>query len=123
MEEGKSATLSWRAGLGIFFGSVLIASLFFFSGKGELARPTIYSIVVIIAVVAMRWQFRNQLWFWLTIAILVSLHIPLILFVPWGTRWVPALIAIPVCLADLAVMLGIMRIVELWMGEADTTSN
>lgn len=41
----------------------------------------------------------------------VALHVPLILFVPWTSNWVPAIVIIPIGIADLYAMLAILSVV------------
>jgi hypothetical protein len=36
-------------------------------------------------------KLRRQAWFWIAMTVSAALHVPLILFVPWTARWVPAL--------------------------------
>ena len=62
-------------------------------------------------VVAMRWKLRRNLWFWIALTLIAALHVPLILFVPWTTKWVPAIVIIPIAIADLYLMLGILSLV------------
>jgi hypothetical protein len=63
---------------------------------------------MIIITVAMRWKFKGRMWFWITMAFLAALHVPLILFIPWTTKWIPVLGIIPIGIADLYVMLWII---------------
>ncbi len=62
-------------------------------------------------VIVMRWKLRRHVWFWITITILAVLHLPLILFVPWTTKWIPAIVIAPVGIADLYVMLWVLAVV------------
>lgn len=62
-------------------------------------------------VIALRWKLRRHGWFWITMTFLAALHLPLILFVSWTTRWVPAAVIIPIGMADLYVMLWILSVV------------
>jgi hypothetical protein len=48
--------------------------------------------------------------------VLVALHLPLILFVPWTTKWIPAFVVAPVGIADLYLMLWIISIVGKFRG-------
>lgn len=50
-------------------------------------------------------------------AALAALHIPLVLFVPWTSRWVPAFAIAVIDSADFCVMIWIISIVEKLMGE------
>jgi hypothetical protein len=61
--------------------------------------------------IAMRWQLRRHAWFWGIMAILAALHVLLVLFVPWTAKWVPAIVIIPIGIADLYAMLAILSLV------------
>jgi hypothetical protein len=50
---------------------------------------------------------------------LAALHVPLILFVPWTTRWIPVLVIIPIGFADLYVMLWVVSVVGKFHGRAE----
>jgi hypothetical protein len=93
----------------------LIALLLLNFGKFDLARPMLCSTGVLVAVIAMRWKLRRNVWFWMTMAVIAALHVPLILFVPWTTKWAPAIVIIPVGIADLYLMLAILSVVGGWV--------
>ena len=61
--------------------------------------------------VAIKWKLRRRAWFWGTMAILAALHVPLILFVSWTTKWVPAIAIAAIDSVDLIVMLAILAVV------------
>lgn len=85
--------------------------LFDHFGEEALARPTLYSAGMVAIAIAMRWKLRRHVWFWITLTILAALHVPLILVVPWTTKWVPAIVIIPIGIVDLYVMLAILALV------------
>ena len=49
-------------------------------------------------------------------AILAALHVPLVLYVPWTTKWVPALAIAAIDSADFCVILAILSVVGKFMG-------
>jgi hypothetical protein len=55
--------------------------------------------------------------------VLAALHLPLILFIPWTTRWVPAFVIIPYGIADSYAMLWIISVVGKFMGEPMSTNS
>ena len=61
--------------------------------------------------IAVKWRLRRRAWFWITITILAALHVPLILFVPWTPKWVPAIAIAAIDSADLIAMLAILSVV------------
>ncbi len=83
--------LPWWGVLFVIIATFLIGLLFDHFGKFALARPTLVSVAIIIITVAMRWKLKGRVWFWVTMAFLAALHVPLILLIPWTANWVPAL--------------------------------
>lgn len=114
--------MSWTGGLCIFFGTILLALLFVSVGRFDLARPTMVSVVMVGLAIAMRWKLRKHAWFWITMIILAALHVPLILFLPSTTRWIPAILIAPIGIADLYAMLWVISAVAKFMGEPITQS-
>ncbi len=109
--EDRQMRLPWWGVLCVMVGAFLLFSLFDQFGKLAIARPTFYSVAIIIVTVAMRWKLKGHVWFWVTMAFLVALHVPLILFIPWTTKWIPALVLIPIGIADSYMMLWILSVV------------
>jgi len=66
----------------------------------------------------MRWKLKGRVWFWVTVAFLAALHVPLILLIPWNTKWIPVLVIIPIGIADLYAMLWVVSVVARYMGES-----
>lgn len=120
--EDKQMRLSWKGGLCVFFGTILLALLLVSVGRFDLARPIMVSVAMIGLAITMRWKLRTHGWFWITIFILAALHLPLILFVPWTTKWIPAVLIAPIGIADLYVMLWAISVVAKFKGEPIATS-
>jgi hypothetical protein len=70
--------------------------------------------MTILLAMNVRWELRKYLWFWLTMACIVGAHIPLVLLVPWTSRWVPAVGLLPIVVADIAVIFGFLHLIEKW---------
>jgi hypothetical protein len=111
-QEKKPRTLPWWGVACVIIGAVPILFLFDRLGRFDLARPTLYSAGMLGAAVAMKWKLRRHVWFWIAVILIAALHVPLILFVPWTTKWVPAIVIVPIAVADLYATLGILSIVE-----------
>jgi hypothetical protein len=103
--------LPWWGVLCGIIGSALVAWLFDHLGRFDLARPALYSVAMVGVAIAVKWKLRGHLWFWITMTVIAALHVPLILFVHWSTKWVPAIVIIPIGIADLYAMLAILSIV------------
>jgi hypothetical protein len=59
----------------------------------------------------MKWQLRRHVWFWITMIVFAAIHATLILSVHWTADWVPAIVIIPIGIADLYAMLAILSVV------------
>jgi hypothetical protein len=107
--------LLWMAGCGLF--DWLLISL----GRFDLALPALNSVAVVGFTIALKRELGRYLWFWVTMAILAALHVPLVLFLPWTSKWVPAIAIAAIDSGDLIVMLAILAVVGKFMGEQKTT--
>ncbi len=112
--------LPWWGVLCGIIGSTLGAWLFDHFGRLDLALPTLIGIGTLGFAIAIKWKLRRHLWFWITLTAIVALHVPLILSVPWTTKWVPAPVLVPFCIADLIVMLAIVSVVGKFMEGSKT---
>jgi len=90
----------------------LLAEHFVRPGSG---LPASLCAAVIVAAIWWRWDLRDRPWFWGTVIAIVALHIPLILFVHWTTRWIPAAISNPFCIVDGLLILGIFNLGERYI--------
>jgi hypothetical protein len=86
--------------------------LFDQEGKPGTGRAAWVCAGMFVGAVKMRWYLRNRPWFWITIACLLALHVPLILCVPWTSRWVPAVVMLPIGLLDILIILACVASVE-----------
>jgi hypothetical protein len=109
--KDRQFRLSWRGVLGVIFGTVLLGLLFVHFGRFDLARPSLISAATLAIAIGLRWSLRRHLWFWITIIFLAALHLPLILFIPWTTKWIPAVVIAPIGMADLYAMLWVLSVV------------
>jgi hypothetical protein len=107
--------LSWWGTLSVIFGTVILALLFVYFGRFDLARPSLISFAMLALAIVMRWKLIRNAWFWMTMIFLAALHLPLILFVPWNAKWIPAIVIAPFGIADLYAMLWVISIVRKFM--------
>jgi drug/metabolite transporter (DMT)-like permease len=110
--KDRQMRLPWWRVLCVIFGSMPLILLFYYFGKPALALPVLGSAGIVTMAIALRWQLRRHVWFWVIIGIFVALHGALILVVPWTTQWVPAVVMTPIGVADLYLMLAILSVVR-----------
>jgi hypothetical protein len=109
--EDRKMRLPWWGVLCVILGALAVLILFDHFGQLALARPTMISAAMVVIAIAMRWRLKRHVWFWVTMIVFAALHVPLILFVPWTTKWVPALAIVPIGIADLFIMLWVLSVV------------
>lgn len=121
IRAAKKIWLPWWAVL--CWGAVcaLIELLLLAFGRFDLALPTVNSIAVVGFTIALKRKLGRHVWFWITMGILAALHVPLVLFVPWTTMWVPALAIAAIDSGDLILMLTILSVVSNLVGEQKNT--
>ena len=117
LKAAKKLRLPWWGVLCGIIGSFLCAWLFDDFGKLGLVLPTLNSIAVLGFMLVLKRKLWRHTWFWGTMAVLAALHVPLILFGPWSTRWVPALAIAVVDSLDFCLILWILAVVAKFMGE------
>lgn len=116
-EEDRQMRLPWWGVLCVGVIAFLLFFVFDHFGKLAIARPTLYATAIIIITVAMRWKLRGHAWFWATMGIFTALHVVLILLLPWTAKWIPAIVVIPIAIADSYAMLWVISVVAKSMGE------
>jgi hypothetical protein len=121
IKAAKQMRLPWWGVLCWMIGCALIVWLFDHLGRFDLARPALYSIGMLGVAIAIKWKLRRHVWFWITMTVIVALHVLLILFVPWTTKWVPAIVIIPIGIADLYAMLAILSVVGKFVERPKTS--
>ena len=120
IKAAKKIRLPWWGVLCLIFGSLPIYWLFNHWGRLNIALPILNCVGMLAFAIAVKRKLRRHAWFWGTMGILAALHVPLILLVPWGTRWVPALAIAAIDSADLIVMLAILAVVGRFMERPKT---
>ena len=91
--------------------SFLCAWLFDHFGRLNLMLPIWNSVAVLGFMLVLKRKLWPHAWFWITMAVIAALHVPLILFIPWGTRWVPALAIAGIDSLDFCLILWILSVV------------
>jgi hypothetical protein len=84
-------------------------------GRPGTGRAAWFCAGVVFLCARFRWELSKKRWFWITISAIVLLHVPLILFVPWTSKWIPSVLIFPFVLMDAFVILVLIHQVEKCM--------
>ena len=99
---------------------VLVAAAFTLSvfllfrqfGRVDLALPICICLGGVLFAVRMRWDLRRRFWFWATLVLVLLLHVPLIIMVPFPRITVNRITLLPFGVADFLIFFGAVRLVE-----------
>ena len=111
LKVAKKIRVPWWALLSLMIVSLPIYWVFDHFQRLEIARPILMGVAALALLIAVKWTLRRRPWFWLTMAAIAALHVPLILLVPWTTRWVPAPVWAGGACLDLVLALVIVEFV------------
>jgi hypothetical protein len=81
-------------------------------GYEDIGRTAGLSLGMVLIAVRFRWYLRKHNWFWVTIVLVLLLHIPLILEVKWSENVIPGIALLPIGALDLLAILGVIRLAE-----------
>lgn len=95
--------------------AVLCASplFFYFAFNGDPARGRAAMLCGAVGLIAIEchWEKRKYVWFWVTVAILAVLHLPLVLFVRWQQQSYPGYTLLPFAILEFALVYGCIKLV------------
>jgi hypothetical protein len=94
-----------------------IAAPVFFSfvyfGRPEIGFTVYLASAALLLAIKLRWQWSGHAWFWGTIALIVAIHIPLVLFVRWPHTNLPTIaFSMPLGMADFLLISGALSLAE-----------
>jgi len=107
----------------VIIASFLCAQLFEHFGKLDLVLPTLNSMVVLGFTLVLKQKLWRRAWFWVAMGLIAVLHVPLILFVPWTTKWTPALVIAAIDSLDFCLILWILAVIGKLMRGPKGTGN
>jgi len=111
IKAAKKMRLPWWAVLCLLVVGMPFPWLFDHFGRLNLMLPIWNSVAVLGFLLALKRKLWRRAWFWITMTVIAALHVPLILFVPWGTRWIPALAIAAIDSVDFCLILWILSLV------------
>ena len=103
-------TRKWGFLAGVCTSPVFI--LFAYLGDPARGRAAWISAGIVFVIIRAFWGLRKRLWFWTTVTMIAFLHVPLILFIPWGNQPLSYVALLPVGLSDFGASYGIIRLME-----------
>lgn len=108
--ERSFASISRKWGLLV---GICVSPLIFLVHDEVKGAAAAYSAGMIAVTIRYFWDLRKRIWFWITVAFIVLLHVPIVLFVRWpfNQHYTYIQMLLP-ALLDFGIMYGIIRLVE-----------
>lgn len=88
---------------------VLFAFLGHDPGRGRAASG---SVIVIMYAARAFWDLRKHAWFWVTLTVVIAIHVLLILLIPWTSKSYPGTLLLPVAAVDYGIVYVIFKLIE-----------
>jgi hypothetical protein len=95
--------------IGLLVAPVFV--LFAYFDQADMGFTVTVVLGMMLLVIKLRWYLRKHVWFWVTIALVLALHIPLFLIVRWPANNVRAA-ALVFGTADFLATLGALGLAE-----------
>lgn len=111
IKAAQKLRMPWRVLLsyGVFCLAVIVICDRF--GKLNMSLPLLNCVAVFGLLICLKWQLKRQPMFWATMVVLAAIHVVAIWYVPWTSKWLPALAIATISSVDFCLMLGVINIV------------
>ena len=104
----------WQGFAGAAF-AIAIFLIFASSGYEGRGRIVAVSFVAVVASTRICWPLRGKMWFWVLMTIILIAHLLVVFGFSWSNERYPAFTLIPIMVADIAVILGIVALTNKTM--------
>lgn len=101
-----------------YTGLIIAAALapvlltFMYFGAADLGLAVDIVLGIISLVIKLRWDLRGHVWFWVTIAVVLSLHAPLFFMVSWQGKTHVRAYGFVSGITDFLIIQGAVRLAE-----------
>jgi hypothetical protein len=121
IQAARQVRLPWWGVLCWMAGCALLVWPLVKLRRLDLALPILNCVAVLGFAIALKRKLSRHMWFWITMSVIAVLHVPLIMFVPWTTMWVPAIAIAAIDSADLIAIITLVSVIQRFM-EGPTAS-
>jgi hypothetical protein len=120
----RSADMSVRKWLLLTMLSMIpMFLLFTYFGDAGKGRAAAIATGAIMLAVGGRSSLKSQRWFWVTLTIIIAVHVLLVLLIPWTSKSYPGPILLPFGALDYFIVWGCIKLVEKAMSRGDAVSS
>ena len=102
-----------RVTAAIVLGVVLFLAPFYYFGRMDLARPSLFGATAIGCAIATRWKLRSHRWFWIGISVVAALHVYIIYHFRLDVEWMSEYVVATYTLIDYCLILVFIWLIEI----------
>lgn len=113
-EESPRELTAKGAYLAMLYSSPILV-IFAYLGNFYTGIGASICTALVLLVIRTRWDLRKHAWFWITIAFVTLLQLPLVMFIPWKDRNLTGISLLPVAVFDYGIVYGCVKLVEKLM--------
>jgi magnesium-transporting ATPase (P-type) len=106
---------------GLKIGAVLLPVFFLitFLYNADAGLAAYMVLGVIVFAIKLRWYLRKHIWFWAVIAVILTLHVPLVFMVQCPKNAPTIFYAMPIGIADFLIISGALGLAEKLFSNSD----
>jgi hypothetical protein len=98
--------------------------LFVFLGNADMGLTVCIVLGMIVLAIKIRWNLRKHMWFWAIIAVILTLHVPLVFMIRWPQGHAPTLFyTMPLGIADFLIIMGALSVAEKFLSKGTSSSD
>ena len=108
----RKLRLPWWSLVGLGVCSIPVFIALDHVGRPNMALPLLNSVGVIVFLSYLKRSLWRQPLFWVSITLFVAVHGLLVWYIPWTSKWVPALAIGGINSIDLCIMLWLLAAID-----------
>jgi hypothetical protein len=107
----------------LLFCSAPIFVLFASHGHPGMGRAAFIGAGVIVVAIRATWHLRRYVWFWITVAAIIAVHIVVVLRFPWSETSYPGFTLLLPAALDFAIVYGCFKLMEKIISAGDSAGS
>jgi hypothetical protein len=100
-----------------------LLALFAYLGRTDQGFGAWACFTVVLLAMRNRWDLRKHVWFWIAIAFVVFIQVPIVFLIPWGAKGITGRGVFPVAIVDGALAYGLLKLAEMVIKRGRSTNS
>jgi hypothetical protein len=87
--------------------------IFIYLGRTDQGFGASASAAVVLLAMRSSWNLRKHVWFWVAIALVVLIQVPIVLLIPWGGKGINGRGVFPIALLNGGISYGLLKLADI----------